>query len=74
MGCLFALNICSCFFKIIRVDFKPEEDILARKKFLVRSLKPKIGECIFDGTLLYSVNKLANEDQPTVFTAQNRVL
>ena len=56
-----------------RVDIKPDEDAIKRKKYLVRTLEAKLGPYIFDGTMLFSIRKLAVEDAPAVFTAQNKV-
>lgn len=41
-----------------RVDFAPEEDRTSVRKGLLRLHREKIGAYIFDGTVLYSSNRL----------------
>jgi hypothetical protein len=49
------------------VDIAPEEDRIAVKKGIVRTLKPQIGENIFDGTMMFTINRLPSD--PFVLSA-----
>jgi len=62
------VEIMSNYFKLLRrpdmhlwqyrVDFIPDIEHLGARKGLVRSHESQIGKYMFDGTLLYAVNKL----------------
>ena len=62
------VEIMSNYFKLLRrpdmhlwqyrVDFIPDIEHMGARKGLVRSHESQIGKYMFDGTLLYAVNKL----------------
>ena len=47
---------------ISSVEFVPDEDYMAAKKYMVNTLKPVLGTFIFDGMQLFSKRRLAAPD------------
>ncbi|GLH04000.1 Piwi-like protein Siwi [Gryllus bimaculatus] len=44
-----------------RVDFNPEQDLTSIRKYLLRTLRPELGAFLFDGTVLFTTNRLTND-------------
>ncbi|XP_015122024.1 piwi-like protein Siwi [Diachasma alloeum] len=49
-----------------RVDFAPEEDRTAVRKGLLRLHKERLGSYIFDGTVMYTANRLMAPNEPSL--------
>ncbi|XP_011300056.1 protein aubergine [Fopius arisanus] len=74
------INLTTNYYKILekpdwclyqyRVDFKPEEDRTIARKGLLRQHRQALGSYIFDGTVLYTTNRLTAPDQNMVVHSQ----
>ncbi|KAJ1526745.1 hypothetical protein ONE63_008324 [Megalurothrips usitatus] len=56
-----------------RVDIAPEEDRTGERKFLLRAHRDKLGGHLFDGTVLYTTNRITSPQNPVLtWTSSNR--
>lgn len=69
----FRLNAASFHVFQWRVDFEPEEDHTRMRKALFYQLKSKLGVFLFDGTMMFNMNRLSPDNSvPMTFTVQSR--
>jgi hypothetical protein len=56
-----------------RVDFLPEEDDTKAKKLMIRTQKERLGNFIFDGTVLYGLTRYTPNSEKFILTCENAV-